>query len=119
MTRDEIVVLAIDSGFETELFNSIDGDEVVVGYIIITDLLVEFANLVVEKEREACAKMVENLVIFHPGSADRTLDQCAEAIRARGQAKPHSGKTTYNWSQEKISEMMANDDGRDLGPDDQ
>lgn len=39
----------------------------------------------VAKEREACAQMVENLVIFHPGSADRTLDQCAEAIRARGQ----------------------------------
>lgn len=39
----------------------------------------------VAKEREACAEMVENLVIFHPGSADRTLDQCAEAIRARGQ----------------------------------
>lgn len=112
MTRDEIIELAKQSGINATA-------DTIVSYGGLVDSFERFANLVAEKEREACAKMVENLVIFHPGSADRTLDQCAEAIRARGQAKPHSGKTTYNWSQEKISEMMANDDGRDLGPDDQ
>lgn len=76
MTRDEIVVLAIDSGFETELFNSIDGDEVVVGYIIITDLLVEFANLVVEKAREEWLAICDEC---------GTREAFAEAIRARGQ----------------------------------
>ena len=77
MTRDEIVVLARESGFETELFNSIDGDEVVVGYITITDLLVGFANLVVEKEREACAQMLLRIAGDTPS--------LAAMIRARGQ----------------------------------
>jgi hypothetical protein len=40
----------------------------------------------VEAEREACAKVCENLVLAHPGRADMTADQCATAIRARGQA---------------------------------
>lgn len=89
MTRDEIVVLARESGFETELFNSIDGDEVVVGYIIITDLLEEFVKLIAEKEREkereACAKVCEyeaKLMSDHKGIG---AEMCAEAIRARGQ----------------------------------
>lgn len=61
MTRDEIVVLARKSGFETELFNSIDGDEVVVGHITITDLLVEFADLVAEKEREELKQSISTV----------------------------------------------------------
>jgi len=39
----------------------------------------------VEAEREACAKVCEDLVLAHPGRADLTADQCAEAIRARGE----------------------------------
>jgi len=39
-----------------------------------------------EAEREACAKLCEDLVLSHPGRADLTADQCAAAIRARGQA---------------------------------
>jgi hypothetical protein len=38
----------------------------------------------VEAEREACAKVCDDLVLAHPGRADLTADQCAEAIRARG-----------------------------------
>jgi len=40
----------------------------------------------VQAEREACAKACEDLVLAHPGRADLTADQCAAAIRARGQA---------------------------------
>jgi hypothetical protein len=36
------------------------------------------------EERESCAKVCENLVLAHPGRADMTADQCAAAIRARG-----------------------------------
>ena len=35
-------------------------------------------------EREACAKVCDGLVLDHPGRADLTADQCAAAIRARG-----------------------------------
>ena len=47
-----------------------------------------FAHLVAEaaaaEEREACAKGCDELVLAHPGRADLTADQCATAIRARG-----------------------------------
>ena len=36
-------------------------------------------------EREACAKVCDELVLEHPGRADLTAKQCATAIRARGQ----------------------------------
>ena len=42
-----------------------------------------FAALVAEAEREDCAKLCENLVIAHPGRADLTAQQCANAIRVR------------------------------------
>ena len=39
----------------------------------------------VRAEREACAKVCDELVLEHPGRADLTAKQCATAIRARGQ----------------------------------
>lgn len=36
-------------------------------------------------EREACAALCDDLVLEHPGRADLTAKQCADAIRARGQ----------------------------------
>lgn len=103
MTRDEIIELAKQSGINATA-------DTIVSYGGLVDSFERFANLVAEKEREACAEICD------PYTHGQWF---AKHIRARGQAKPHSGKTTYNWSQEKISEMMANDDGRDLGPDDQ
>lgn len=44
-----------------------------------------FAELVAAAEREACAKVCDELILEHPGRADMTAQQCAEAIRARGQ----------------------------------
>ena len=39
----------------------------------------------IQEEREACAKVCDELVLEHPGRADLTAKQCATAIRARGQ----------------------------------
>ena len=38
----------------------------------------------VAAEREACAKVCDELVLEHPGRADLTAKQCAFAIRERG-----------------------------------
>jgi hypothetical protein len=43
-----------------------------------------FAKLVAAAEREACAKVCDELVLEHPGRADLTAKQCAFAIRERG-----------------------------------
>ena len=43
-----------------------------------------YAALVAAAEREECAKVCDSVVIEHPGRADLTADQCAAAIRARG-----------------------------------
>jgi hypothetical protein len=43
-----------------------------------------FAALVAAAEREACAKVCDELVLEHPGRADLTAKQCAFAIRERG-----------------------------------
>lgn len=40
----------------------------------------------VEAEREACAKVCEELVIEFVGNSALAVDQCTRAIRARGQA---------------------------------
>ena len=49
--------------------------------------VLRLVNSAIEAEREACAKLCEDLVLSHPGRADLTADQCAAAIRARGQEK--------------------------------
>ena len=40
----------------------------------------------IEAEREACAKVCEELVIEVVGNSALAVDQCTKAIRARGQA---------------------------------
>ena len=46
----------------------------------------KFANLVAAYEREACAKVCENIYEGDEGCGDwPTPEMCAEAIRARGQ----------------------------------
>jgi len=51
--------------------------------------IVIFAALAYEAgrkdENEACAKVCNELVLEHPGRADLTAQQCAFAIRARGE----------------------------------
>ena len=62
MTQDEIIELAIKCGWDNPATNMTP--------------LYEFAKLVAEKEREACAKLAELAEPY----------QTADLIRARGQA---------------------------------
>jgi hypothetical protein len=79
MTKDEI-----DTMWQQAIRQSIEDDEVFTRY--------HFAKLVAAKEREACAKLIDELPAPDEYSNtdksmwDVTCIDCAEAIRARGQA---------------------------------
>jgi len=77
MTRDDIVRMAREARLAEhthpyKLWSASD------------DGLERFATLVAAAEREACAKVCDDLVLAHPGRADLTAQQCALAIRERG-----------------------------------
>lgn len=77
MTRDDITRMAREAGFV-----GMDGDH---------GALRRFAALVAAAEREACAKVVENMKLewgdqTNIAQAERaTIMDCAIAIRARGE----------------------------------
>jgi len=82
MTKEEIFDIAKEAGF----LSNLNAD-----YIISpncaddADLFEElkaFARLIVEKEREACAKLCDEQA---KGAYWEGADVCADAIRARGQ----------------------------------
>ena len=81
MKQDEIIDMARQAGFYI-IPNSPD----------LFPKLVAFANLVAAKEREACAKVCDELPALDIYSDtdksmwDVTCIDCADAIRARGQA---------------------------------
>lgn len=71
MTRDDIIKLAREAGFNHEDHYAIEG------------ILMRFAALVAAYERETCAQVCENVywgMRFQP-----TKQECADAIRARSQ----------------------------------
>lgn len=74
MTQDEIIEMA------AEIWNS--GSEFP---IPSSDDIILFASKVVEAEREACAKVCESLFDMDDESCNEA-EQCAKAIRVRGQA---------------------------------
>jgi hypothetical protein len=74
MTRDDIVRMAREAGFE---FNSL-GATYTSGWL--PDLLERFAVLVAAAEREACEKAVSNALYGQDGCG-----KAIEAIRARGE----------------------------------
>jgi len=78
MTKEEIIEIAIQAGikYRTDEFYSefCDG--------VYFDDFVTFAKLVVEKEREECAKVCD---AYDNGRYSNAADLCAESIRARGQ----------------------------------
>ena len=106
MTKEDIIRMAREAGLDPDLWNYTDAFErfaalvaaaerekvarwhIGSGYTTghgdtVEDLLKELEWQIREREREACAKVCENLVLAHPGRADMTADQCATAIRAR------------------------------------
>ena len=90
MTKDEVIALAekcklavlIHSQWTHEI-----KDFTVVDYVVEGDLgsLMQFADLVANAEREACAKMCDALAV-HPEYASEATKLAALAIRARKQA---------------------------------
>jgi hypothetical protein len=72
MTRDDIIRMAREAGFEQAGHTS---------HQVFTATIERFAALVAAAEREACAKVCDDM-----WQEDKTAYDCREAIRARGQA---------------------------------
>jgi hypothetical protein len=73
MTQDEIIRMAV----KCQLLTTSNRDG------LYAQALEAFAELVAEKEREACAKVCEET---DDGTPYNLAEECAIAIRARGQA---------------------------------
>jgi hypothetical protein len=88
MTQDEIIEMARQAGFERLGVYAQFGDD----WVAFTEEIEAFAKLIAEKEREACARVCEQM--WHswldspeenePNKPD--AEDCYRAIRARGQA---------------------------------
>lgn len=76
MTQDEIIEMAREAGFEIDCC-SLDWHK----------RITAFANLVAAKEREACAKVVDDIEArcIAEDVDDPPLNYVASAIRARGE----------------------------------
>jgi hypothetical protein len=78
MTQDEIMQLAKDAGLRID----VRGTYFFVGFGELSDLL----DLAITKEREACAKVCEQIDTAAFGGERPAPNDCAAAIRARGEA---------------------------------
>jgi hypothetical protein len=90
MTQDEIIEMAREAGWkDLRDFDLEMNEEIFMGR---SADLVAFAKLVAAKEREACAQVCEDLpapdIYSNTDMSmwDVTCIDCAESIRARGQA---------------------------------
>ena len=78
MTQDEIIEMARDAGLRID----VRGTYFFVGFGELSDLL----NAAIIKEREACAKLCEQIDTAAFGGERPAPNDCAAAIRARGEA---------------------------------
>ena len=78
MTQDEIIKMARDAGLRID----VRGTYFFVGFGELSDLL----NEAIIKEREACAKVCEQIDTAAFGGERPAPNDCAAAIRARGEA---------------------------------
>jgi hypothetical protein len=76
MTQDEVL---------KELHSVIAGNQQFTTWTVSTPHLVELVNRAVKAEREACAKVCETKHFSSP-VREFGAKECAESIRARGQA---------------------------------
>ena len=81
MTKDDIIKLAREAGFEKVVAIHPDGAETVT--VAPVPELLAFANLVVAAEREACAKVCDEINNEY-GGEEVSASWIATAIRARG-----------------------------------
>ena len=77
MTQDEIIEMLRASCDKDKVDPEQNGF-----WVIVTEELERFAKLVAEREREACAKVLET----HAPTTTPTWVSYVDAIRARGQA---------------------------------
>ena len=82
MTRDDIIRMAQEAGFEIE--KTLYGPVPCVDGRGIDDRLERFAALVAAHEREACARVCEARHMGDNNREDAEARRCAAAIRARG-----------------------------------
>jgi hypothetical protein len=86
MTQDEIIELARQAGMELDDSFVLEEDQI---WYFCKENFIAFAKLVASaasaKEREACAKVCESLFDPQDDTCDEA-EQCAAAIRARGEA---------------------------------
>ena len=75
MTQDEIIEMAKEVGMDYLQYISPEAFEKVTA----------FCKLVAQHEREACAKVVENILLAEGADVDDVILRLAEDIRARGQ----------------------------------
>ena len=78
MTQDEIIEMARDTGLRID----VRGTYFFVGFGELSDLL----DAATAKEREACAKVCEQIDTAAFGGERPAPNDCAAAIRARGEA---------------------------------
>jgi len=75
MTEENIKRMAKEAGFSD---SEVD---------YIQSIIIHFATLVAQQEREACAKVADNFAMTSQYKTQRSLAEwCASSIRARGQA---------------------------------
>jgi len=72
MTREDIIEMAREAGFDPDLW-------------IYTDTFERFAELVAAAERSACAEVCEEVEFEFADDSAGTLIDVAKAIRARGE----------------------------------
>lgn len=96
MTKDEIIEMAREAGFDQNAFSEIIVRHSNGSWVDVREELQHFADLVAAKEREACAKscdwmkdLAEKLMEdpdYYMGQYERmgAFEDAAEAIRARG-----------------------------------
>jgi len=87
MTKDEIIRMAEQAGFEIRTYE--DGERIVqLDWYDGTGDLSRFAAIVAAAEREACEKVCDEYADYQSLNHDRQREiaamECAEEIRARG-----------------------------------
>lgn len=84
MTRDDMIRMAREAGFEDH-----SNPELWDCMVVSHEAIERFAYLVAAHERAACAKAIDLIALKyqqqHYASDENVADECAAAIRARGQ----------------------------------
>ena len=92
MTKDDIIRMALDTGFEDYHWTSLSGESELdrtlqVGEYPVGESVFKFAALVAAAEREAIAQSLDKQADLAADEIDRQWAQeMAAAVRARGQA---------------------------------